>query len=182
MAAADDTSRLNGHADNASTELLFSRHIDSVYRFLYRQMGNAEDAEDLTSQVFRRAEQQLDSGRPESAVTASLFTLARVVLAEHWSRWYQGPSRWDRGDAPYVRSVAVAPLAAPRAGSAGGVNKVLDALPEGERWVLELRFVKGRSLQDSAAALGLSTDAVRAIEHRALLQAARVYDRCPSPQ
>src|SRR5579864_9002840 len=128
MAAADDMSRLNGHGDGATTELLFSRHVDSVYRFLYRQMGNAEDAEDLTAQVFRRAEQQLDSGRPESAVAASLFTLARGVLAEHWSRWYQGPSRWDHGDAPDERSGAVAPLAAPRAGAASGMNGVLSAL------------------------------------------------------
>src|SRR5919205_832213 len=71
-------------------EEVFAHYLDPVYRFVYSRVGNREDAEDLTSEVFLKASRQLDSSRLEASVAKWLFTVARTVLADHWRRYYSG--------------------------------------------------------------------------------------------
>src|SRR4051794_4359481 len=70
-------------------EEIFSRYADPIYRYLYGHVGNREDAEDLTSDVFLKAAKQLDRQRSEASIASWLFTVARTSLADHWRRYYQ---------------------------------------------------------------------------------------------
>src|SRR5690349_21977105 len=50
-------------AANATLQTLYDAYATSVYKFIFRKVGNREDAEDLTSQVFLKAAQNLDTDR-----------------------------------------------------------------------------------------------------------------------
>jgi len=182
MATANNATRFPGQPEHTGTELVFSRHIDSIYRFLYRQVGNAEDAEELTSHVFRRVGLQVDAGQSETTIASSLVTLARSVLADHWSRWYRRPVPANGANGPEHARTSIPTDAPPIGNREGGACSLLAALPECDRHVLELRFLEGQSIEDSAAALGITPDAARAIEHRALQLAVQVYEADLSPQ
>lgn len=157
---------------------VFARYGDPVYRFLYSRVGNREDAEDLTSEVFLKATRQLDSGRAEASIAHWLFTVARTVLADHWRRYY--------------RSGTAVPLDDDRIGqlpedektegheddsSARRVAELLAALPERYRAVLELRFLRGYSIQETARELGITPENVKVVQHRALAKAVQLGER-----
>ena len=58
-------------------ETLIADYSESVFRFLYRSLGNWHDAEDLTNEVFENAWRGLDQlQKPESA-KAWLFAICR---------------------------------------------------------------------------------------------------------
>jgi RNA polymerase sigma factor (sigma-70 family) len=54
------------------------------------------------------------------------------------------------------------------------VGEVLQALPDNYRQILELRFLHGRSIKDSATEMGISVANAKVLQHRALRLAAQV--------
>ena len=59
------------------------------------------------------------------------------------------------------------------------VKVLLEALPNHYRRILELRFLDGRSVKDSAEELGVSVANARVLQHRALRLAARLHEKEP---
>jgi RNA polymerase sigma factor (sigma-70 family) len=160
--------------ENPDLEQVFSRYVDAVHRFIYSRVGNREDAEDLTSEVFLKATRLLDRERPEASMAGWLFTVARTVLADHWRRYYRGGAHLplDEGLAGDIPGRAEAPE--PSASSTQLVEDVLSALPERYRQVLELRFLRGYSIQETARELGITPENAKVIQHRALARAVKV--------
>ena len=56
------------------------------------------------------------------------------------------------------------------------VAQVLDNLPDRYRQILEMRFLQGNSVKESAAELGISVANAKVLQHRALRLAAQVND------
>jgi RNA polymerase sigma-70 factor (ECF subfamily) len=56
------------------------------------------------------------------------------------------------------------------------VGRVLSCLPARARSVLELRFLHGYSVEETAQALGITPGNVKVIQHRALAKAADQMD------
>src|SRR5829696_6221130 len=67
-------------------EHAYSRYVVPIYRFLYSRLGNQEEAEDLTSDVFLKAVRQLEPNRDDASVQAWLYQVARTTLADYWRR------------------------------------------------------------------------------------------------
>jgi RNA polymerase sigma-70 factor, ECF subfamily len=56
---------------------LVADYHEALYRYAYRLSGSAQDAEDLTQQVFLVAQQKLDQVRDADCVRGWLFTVLR---------------------------------------------------------------------------------------------------------
>lgn len=155
---------------------VFAHFLDPVYRFLYSRVGNRQDAEDLTSEVFLKATRQLDPARPTASIGQWLFVVARTVLADHWRRYYRTGRPLPLDDAV----AAALPEADPAPGgsetSAETVQAILERLPDRPRRVLELRFLAGYSVDETAEALGLTAGNVKVIQHRALARAVELME------
>jgi RNA polymerase sigma factor (sigma-70 family) len=145
--------------------------MDSVYHFLYSRLGNREDAEDLTSEVFLKATKQLDSARAEASVAQWLFTVARTVLADHWRRYYRTGATVELDEARVSEMPGASQSPDLSAESAKLVTDVLDALPPRYRMVLEFRFLRSYTIEETAQAMSLSAGNVKVIQHRALSKA-----------
>jgi RNA polymerase sigma-70 factor, ECF subfamily len=153
---------------------IFARYGDPVYRFLYSRLGNREDAEDLTSEVFLKATKQLDGSRAEASIAQWLFTVARTVLADHWRRYYRSGAALPLDDERIGAIPEITDVDTARTGGTELVARVLEALPERYRRVLELRFLSGYTINETAAEMGITPENVKVIQHRALAKAVQI--------
>ncbi|HVA20985.1 MAG TPA: sigma-70 family RNA polymerase sigma factor [Candidatus Micrarchaeia archaeon] len=160
----------------------------AIYAFIVRRVGSAADAEDLTAETFLRAlrgHQALDPGR----VRGLLFAIARAALADHWSRLYsEAPSPMGTLEGARARGGEVERDTAD--GDDGAVSvadgaldnriaAVLAGLPANYRRVLELRFLEGCSVRETAERMGLRAGNVRVLQLRALRRAAGLGSLLP---
>jgi RNA polymerase sigma-70 factor, ECF subfamily len=154
----------------ADWESVYAANAVAVYRLVYRQVGNRPDAEDLTEEVFLAALPRLRLPAQTRSVRAYLGATVRTVLAEHWRRHYAAP--------PTVAFTDQVGVAALERGDeeAGGprVLRLLALLPDRFRQVLELRFLRGLSVAQAAAEMGVSAGNARVLQHRALRRAAEL--------
>ncbi|WP_322817872.1 sigma-70 family RNA polymerase sigma factor [Tepidiforma sp.] len=142
---------------------LFDEEMPAIYRYVLSRVPRAEDAEDLAALVFEQAwrsvEHLEDRGLPPRAW---LFGIARHVVTEHRRRLFRAPP-----------VVALEAFDAPDVGLEGhaeqlALAKAVASLPRADGEVVTLRFLHGLSLAETAAAMGVTVDAVKARQGRAL--------------
>jgi len=158
-----------GYAD---WEAVYADNATWVYRTLFARVGNRADAEDLTAEVFLAALRPLRLTASVAEVRAYLRATARTVLAAHW-RETLGREITSIEDiqVPIAPDSEEAISTAPQR-----VAKVLDKLPDRYRRILELRFLQGSSIKETAGELGISVANTKVLQHRALRLAAQVTD------
>jgi RNA polymerase sigma factor (sigma-70 family) len=149
-------------------EVVYADNANWVYRMIFARVGNSLDAEDLTADVFLAALRPLRITATVSQVRGYLRATTRTVLAAHWRQTTgcEITSIDDLPDLPHhvERTVNSAP--------ALQVHRVLAALPDAYRRILELRFLQGRSIKESATQLGVTVANAKILQHRALRLAA----------
>jgi RNA polymerase sigma factor (sigma-70 family) len=151
-------------------EEIYRATVILVYRYIYARVGNRADAEDLTTQVYMRALPRLRLAAAIEEIRSYLVTTARTVLADHWR------DRYDVRIDELEESVATPEIrpSSPRDEEAGvrRAGAILGSLPENYRRVLELRFLRGYSLRETAAELDITLSNAKVLQHRALRRAA----------
>jgi len=143
--------------------------LELVYAFIYARVGNRADAEDLTQQVALKAIPRLRQGAPASAIRGYLFATARSVLGAFWS------TRLGLSQAELHEDLMLAvPQGPPSDESTERAQRILGALSDNYRRVLELRFLHGYSLKEVAKEMRSTVGAVKVMQLRALRAAAKV--------
>ena len=155
--------------DQDAVVRVYEENVLAVHRFLYARLGNQQDAEDLTSQVFLKAVRHLDGARSEVSIKSWLFQLARTTLADHWRQYYREPKASLHLLIP-ERAAEEPPE--PSATSADTLRQVLAQLPDHYQRVLTLRFLEGLSIKETAAEMGITENNVKVLQLRALRRAA----------
>jgi RNA polymerase sigma-70 factor (ECF subfamily) len=81
---ADMEKLQSGH--EAALDDLMERHATPVFHFLYRMVGNEDDANDLAQETFVRVFKSAKSFRAEQKFSTWLFTIAANLARNHF-RW-----------------------------------------------------------------------------------------------
>jgi RNA polymerase sigma-70 factor (ECF subfamily) len=152
-------------------EAVYKDNATWVYRTIFARVGNRADAEDLTAEVFLAALRPLRLTASVGEIRAYLRATARTVLAAHW-RETLGREITSIDDIEQPPDSEEAISTAPQR-----VAYVLERLPDNYRRILELRFLQGRSIKESAAELGVSVTNAKVLQHRALRLAAQVNEK-----
>ena len=144
-----------------------------IYRFVYKKVGNREEAEDLTSQIFLKVVSSIDRERGRQSMQQWLYLIARTIIADHWRTRYRLPmsSLDELVDAGWEVSAEEEPTATSDS-AADRVKRILQALPEQYREVLTCRFLLHLSLKDTALRMGVTVANVKVLQFRALKRAA----------
>jgi RNA polymerase sigma-70 factor (ECF subfamily) len=145
----------------------YQSHVTAIYQYLYSRVGNRADAEDLTSAVFMKAIASMRSDVSTAELRAWLYRVAQTTLADHWREFYAEATRELEDD---IQREGQAPE---NYEAVGRVETLLSTLPENYRRVLELRFLRGYSIRETARELGLSESNVKVLQFRALNRAGR---------
>ena len=146
-------------------EDIYRRHAVGIYQFIFSRCGNRPDAEDLTAQVFLKALPNLRSGASTPEMWAYLISASRTALADFWRDRYRVISTEVIGD---ISDTAEPP----RADRSEEVIEILGRLPERQKRLLELRFLRGFTLRETAKELDMSIANVKVTQWRALRRAA----------
>ncbi|MGE0001117.1 MAG: RNA polymerase sigma factor [Fimbriimonadaceae bacterium] len=70
------------NGDFSAYEILFERHRNLVFRFVYQLCRRQDDAEDLTQEVFVRALRNLDRYRDQAKFTTWLLRIASNLVTD----------------------------------------------------------------------------------------------------
>jgi RNA polymerase sigma factor (sigma-70 family) len=157
--------------DPAAFTEFYRAHVDDVTRFVTRRVADPQLAADLTADVFLAViEAAADYRGSFGGPRTWLFGIARNVIAAEFRRSARqrraedliaGRRLLDADDVDRL----VAKIDAFR--HVRELHEELQALPDGERAVLELVAVDGLSVAEAAAALGIRPVAARVRLHRA---------------
>ena len=149
----------------------YQTHVTAIYQYIYSRVGNRPDAEDLTAQVFMKAINGMRSDVSVPELRSWLYRVAQTTLADHWREYYAEDTAELEDDVTRPPTPRENPEAVQR------VDALLATLPESYRRVLELRFLKGYSVRETAQELNLSEANVKVLQFRALNRAGRERGR-----
>lgn len=161
--------------DGEALSALYRRYVNDVYHFIYMRTGTQADAEDLTADTFYKMIQSLGSYRGEGSFLSWLLGIARHTVYDFWRIRYRPR---------YVsleQFLEWLPNEMPPPQSGNPVKKLflkrlLNALPENYRQVLELRFLENSSTSEISQRMGISENYVKVLQHRALKKALQLAE------
>ena len=147
--------------DPARFAELYEDNFERVYAYVARRVGNREDAQDLTSEIFRQALVGLPRfewrGLP---FVAWLLGIAANVLSDRWQR----AAKQQEVVTDDLEQAGIEDDVQQRA----MLYQLVDTLPEDQRRVIVARFVTQRSLREIATEFGRSEGAIKQLQLRAL--------------
>ncbi len=164
--------------DQAAFAELFTRYERRIYSFVYRMMGNADDAFDLTQETFLKAYRALPKTDEELHVSAWLHRIASNACLDvlrrrqliRWVPWelvkHDRPSR-RREDDPEGTLLGEQ--------ARGGVRRALAAMSPRSRQALVLRECAGLSCEEIGAIMGASRQAVKSLLFRGREEFRKLY-------
>lgn len=147
--------------DERSFERLYREHRGDVYRFVLRDVGNREEAEDVTQTAFLNAYNAYMRGGAPEQPRAWLFAIAQNVGRRRFRVRSVRPI-----ETPLDEEAAAArtPEDVP---TAQEIGEAMATLPFNQRAALVLREVSGLSYAEIANELALSVSAVQMLIFRA---------------
>ena len=154
--------------DKLAFASLYEQYSPLVYRFLRRRLDGADEvvedlAEDVFVKVYEKLDRYVERGLP---FTAWLYRIAHNHLVDYLRSL-------PRMTASSLDEVAEVPERA----AAAAFRRVLDRqslepavarLTSDQRQTIELRFMEGMSVAETAASMGRSDEAVKKLQARAL--------------
>jgi RNA polymerase sigma factor (sigma-70 family) len=151
--------------ERAFTEVV-ERHIDFVYSAARRQVaGNADLAKDVAQQVFIELAQKAGSLKPDTVLTAWLYTRTRFAASKALRTEQRRHAREEKA----CMEPQLPPAPEPAWDKLQPVlDTVMHELDERDRTAVLLRYFEKRPLADVGAKLGLTEDAARMRLARAL--------------
>ncbi len=165
--------------DQTAFEAIVQRYERQIYSFVYRMMGNAEDASDLTQECFVRAYRNLGKTNADLNVSAWLHRIASnacldVLRRRQRIRWLP----WDNtkhepmlgsADSDSPEHVAVSSEVS------SIVQSTLSKMSPRNRAALIMREYEGLSCDEIGDVLGISRSAAKSILFRSREEFRKLY-------
>jgi RNA polymerase sigma-70 factor (ECF subfamily) len=147
---------------------LYDRYIHRIYRYVLVRVHDIALAEDLTSQIFLKALENLPRYQPNAPFSAWLFTIARnTILTNYRKARLEVEYDEELHDPTLIDGEDI--LSALAIGNdIERLHRLLQQLTEREREILYLRFAGDLSYQEIARITRRSHAAVKMAMHRLL--------------
>lgn len=167
--------RLREGKDSALNELM-ERHAERVFHYLYRLLGNEQDAHDLAQETFSRVYQYRDRFRSGSKFSTWLYTIASNLARNHirWKARHPTTSLDADGESASESLGEMLPASGPlpheqmeASERAQAVRAAINQLPLDFREALVLCEWQDMPVAEAAAALHTTPKAIESRLYRA---------------
>lgn len=152
----------------------FLRLAASVVRPVARRKlgpGGGADPEDIVQETLLAIHLKRHTWRPNAPVLPWVHAIARYKIVDAWRR------RGRRVEVDIDDFAETLPAETSESVSEREIGKALDGLAAGQRKVVSAITVEGRSIAETAHALGMKETAVRVALHRGLAAIAARFGR-----
>ena len=173
--AVEDERRLVDEAKSGNGEAfgqLYEAYLDRVYRFIFFRVTDVQMAEDLTSQVFLKAWENLGRYHPHGPFLAWLYAIARNTVIDSYRTRKQTVSLDEA--APIASQEAKLEDRLQLEFEMEALQAAMRQLTEEQQEVITLKFIADYDTERIAKEMGKSEGAIRALQMRALQALARV--------
>jgi RNA polymerase sigma-70 factor, ECF subfamily len=155
---------------------IYDRHAATIYAYLYRYVGDAQLAEDLTSEVFIKLLESLDTSRaPGERLQGWLYRVAHNLAMDHFREQAKKSELPLDEDAASSAESALNRLE--RCYLAEQLRQAICQLTAGQQQVILLRFGQGLKLEEIGRLLGKSEGAVKLLQFRAIERLQKLLER-----
>ncbi len=146
---------------------VYDYYFQDVYRFVLYRLNDEGLAEDISGDVFLRLLEAVKKKRgPKKNIKSWLLSTASHMITDHLRRRYRRPTAEmpedivDRSDSPSQEF--------DRSHQNNLTREALQHLTPDQQTVLTLRFGQGYSLEETAAVMKKKSNAIKALQFRAL--------------
>ena len=152
--------------DTQAFGVLYDRYLDRIYRFIYYKVWNKETAEDITSDVFHKAFQKIDSyDRGKGTFSAWIYRIARNAVIDHYrtvKKTVNIDDAFDIGEED--RTIEEHDILL----NLGRVREFLEKLTARQREIITLRIWEDHSYREIAELIGGTEDSAKMAFSRAM--------------
>ena len=156
-----------GEYDAKALAEIYDRYAESIYRYVFRFVGDAALAEDLTSEAFLKLLQVLGTRRaPRKQLQGWLYRVARNLAVD----WFRKQAKGIRlplneeltpdGDSPVARLE--------QQQLQEDLREAISQLTPEQQQVIVLRFGEGRKIREVSRLMGKSEGSVKVMQYRAM--------------
>lgn len=147
--------------DEQAFDSLLDRHLDSIHRYLLRQLGNAADADELSQETFTRLWTQASWFNPAKArLSTWLHRIAHNLMVDRLRR-DRTVSVADIDEHASTETLDNDRHAAVNGAQLDWLNRALAELPAQQKAAVALVYLQGFSNKEAALIMNTS---VRALE------------------
>lgn len=148
------------HGDRAAVRFLFMRHHARIYRFVARQTGSDMMADDIANEVFLELWRQAPTFEGRSEVSTWLLGIARFKALSALRR--RKEEAIDDDAAAAIPDTADTPeVAVMKDDKAVALRRMINALPEEHRTVIDLAYYHAKSVTDIGEILSIPVATVK---------------------
>lgn len=164
--------------DKGAFEELYHRYQPYVYNIVNGIVQNADDARDVTQDVFLHVYDSLSRFRGGSAFSTWLYRVAVNAAITHVRKEKRHPQIPLEALREFRADIDAEPeQQATRAETQQAVQEMLAQLPEQQRAALILRYFQELSLEEMAEVMNCSVAAVKVRLHRARNSFRRLFEK-----
>jgi len=157
--------------------LLYDRYVDQIFGYVYHRVGHRQTAEDLVSDVFLRALRRISTFKWQGVdFGAWLMTIARNRVHDHFksARFRLEATVEEVFDSPVQDSSDQPEQALLSSDLTAQVHDAIRQLKGEQAEVLYLRFIQHLNVAETAAVMGKTDGAIKALQYRALKSLAKL--------
>lgn len=161
--------------DGQALAEIYDRYAGLIYRYLYRYLGDAAQAEDLTSEVFLKLLQVLGTSRaPRDRLQGWLYRVAHNLAMDYFRQETKSSTlviddRLAAEDDP-------PPIAVEKGQDRERLHSAIRQLTSDQQQVILLRFGEGFKITRVSRLMGKSEGAVKILQHRAIKRLRKLLD------
>ena len=175
MSAYNEHQALDGlqRLDTQAISAIYDQYFSEVYRYVRYRINDDTIAEDIASDVFvRLLEATQKKQGPQSSLKGWLIATASHAVNDHLRRQYRRPTEMLSDALPDGSASVHAEV------DSREQNRIVQSayaqLTSEQQHVLALRFGQGYSIEETASYLKKNTNAVKALQFRALASLQRL--------
>lgn len=159
--------------DQTAFTMAYDENIADIYRFIYFKIGNDEEAKDITSDVFLKTWNHIQTNSLQDAKTlrALFYKVARNAIIDHYREHGKGRVLSLEESAPHFDIVFEGKDEGERLDVEKDIELIRTKLPllkEEYREAIIMRFINELELAEIADITGKSRGNIRVLIHRAL--------------
>ena len=157
--------------------LLYDRYVDQIFGYVYHRVGHRQTAEDLVSDVFLRALRRISTFKWQGVdFGAWLMTIARNRVHDHFksAKFRLEATVEEVFDSPVQNSDDNPEQALLSSDLTQQVHDAIRQLKGEQAEVLYLRFIQHLNVAETAAVMGKTDGAIKALQYRALKSLAKL--------
>lgn len=169
--------------DEKSLEIMIGRYLKPIYSFIYRYVGNAQDAEDITQETFVKVWKNFHKFNPNKSFKNWIFSIAKNSCIDFLKKKKTIPfSEFDTGDGGNIITDTLTDSSSlpqellEKVDIAKTLNLAMEKISPKYRMILFLRYNDHFTFREIAESLGEPLNTVKSRHRRALVKLKELLD------